>query len=210
MSTDASISTRASLLERLRDVEDHSSWQHFFETYGPLIRRLALEGRLTESEAEEVVQETVIAVAKHLPGFRYDPKVCSFKTWMLRLTRWRIIDQLRKRLPSGQSIDIPVDDDATATAVLDKLTGGKAPELEAVWDEEWEKAVMATAMERAKQRVSPEQFQMFDLYVLREMPVTAVARLLGTNVANVYLAKHRVAKLLREIVAELEKTECGL
>ena len=128
---------------------------------------------------------------------------------MLRLTRWRIIDQLRKRLPSEQLIDISSDDDATATAALDKLTGGKAPELEAVWNEEWESTVLSAAIELVKQRVSPDTFQMFDPYVQREMPVIEVARLLGTNVAKVYLAKHRLSKLLRETIAALEKTGNG-
>src|SRR5258706_1607771 len=168
---DTSIATRASLLDRLRDVEDQASWQRFFDTYWRLIHGVALKAGLTEAEAQDVVQETVISVAKHLPGFRYDPKVCSFKTWMLRMTRWRIIDQIRKRLPSGQSIDIADDDDATAMAALDQLTTGKAPELEAVWNEEWQKTLLAAAMERVKQRVSPDTFQMFDLYVLRQMPV---------------------------------------
>ena len=45
---------------------------------------------------------------------------------------------------------------------------------------------------------------------LRRMPVTKVARLLGTNVARVYLAKHRLAKLLREAIGEFEKAESGL
>lgn len=205
---DASIATRASLLDRLRDVEDQPSWQRFFDTYWRLIHGVALKAGLTEVEAQEVVQETVISVARHLPEFHYDPKVCSFKTWMLRLTRWRIIDQLRKRIPGAQPLESR--DDATALTALDELTGGKAPELEAVWNEEWEKAVLARAIERLKQRVSPDQFQMFDLYVLRQMPVTEVARLLGTNVARVYLAKHRLSKLLRETIGEFEKAESGL
>src|SRR5262245_59365796 len=184
---DASIATRASLLERLRDVEDQASWQRFFDTYWRLIHGVALKAGLTETEAQDVLQETVISVAKHLPGFRYNPKVCSFKTWMLRLTRWRIIDQLRKRLPLDQHINISDDDDATATAALSQLTGGKAPDLEAIWNEEWEKAALNVAIERVKQRVSPDTFQMFDLYVQRHMSVSEVARLLGTNVAKVYL-----------------------
>jgi RNA polymerase sigma factor (sigma-70 family) len=207
---DPSIATRASLLERLRDVEDQASWQRFFDTYARLIHGVAVKAGLTDAEAQDVLQETVISAAKHLPGFRYDPKVCSFKTWMLRLTRWRIIDQIRKRLPVEQHIAIQLEDEATATAALTSLTHGMASDLEAVWDEEWEKTLLAAAVERLKQRVSPEQFQMFDLYVLRKMPVTEVARLLGTNVAKVYLAKHRVSKLLREIIRELEKVGGGL
>ena len=86
---------------------------------------------------------------------------------MLRLTRWRIIDQLRQRLPKEQRAEISGGDEATAVAALDHLASGKAPELEALWNEEWEKTVLAAALKLMKQRVSPEQFQMFDLYVLR-------------------------------------------
>ena len=130
MNADEFIPTRRSLLSRLKNWDDQASWQRFFDTYWRLIHGVALKAGLTQTEAQDVVQETVISVAKHLPCFRYDPKVCSFKTWMLRLTRWRIIDQLRKRLPTGQRIDVLGDDDATATEALDQLTCGKAPELE--------------------------------------------------------------------------------
>src|SRR6266496_4472455 len=199
----SSIQTRPSLLNRLKTGDDAESWQEFYRVYGKLVRDFAIQAGLTDTEADEVVQETAISVARHLPEFRYDPKVCSFKTWMLRLTRWRIIDQIRKHVPGAQPIESL--DDATALATLDELTGGKAPELEAVWNEEWEKAVLARAIEQLKPRVSPDQFQMFELYVLRQMPVTEVARLLGTNVARVYLAKYRLSKLLRETIGEFEK-----
>ena len=166
--------------------------------YWPLIYRVALKAGLNDAEAQDVVQETVIAAAKHLPGFHYDPKVCSFKTWLLRLTRWRIIDQLRKRLPGGQRVELAAEDDTTATAALDRLTGGVAPGLEAVWREEWEKLVLAAALERVKQLVRPEQFQMFDLYALKGIPVDQAANLLGVSVARVYLAKHRVSILVEK------------
>src|SRR5437762_8840279 len=168
---DELIPTHWSLVARLKNWDDQESWRAFFDTYWRLIYGVALKAGLNDQEAQDIVQETVISVAKHLPGFRYDPKVCSFKTWMLRLTRWRIIDQLRKRLPAEQRIEISPDDDATAISFLDRLTNGVAPDLETAWNEEWEKAMLASAIEQVKRRVSPDQFQMFDLYVLREMPV---------------------------------------
>src|SRR5215831_11026676 len=138
-SDQSSLGTRASLLGRLKNLEDQASWQQFFDTYWQLIYRLAVKAGLTDSEAQEVVQETVITASKHLPAFRYDPKVCSFKTWLLRLARWRIIDQLRRRLPSSEVVEVLAEDDTTAGAVLDRLTGGAAPELQQLWTEEWEK-----------------------------------------------------------------------
>jgi RNA polymerase sigma-70 factor (ECF subfamily) len=203
-SDNSSLATRASLLGRLKNLEDQASWQEFFDAYWQLIHRVAVKAGLTDAEAQDVVQETVIAAAKHLPGFHYNPRVCSFKTWLLRLTRWRIIDQLRKRLPAGQRVEVTVEDDATATVLLDRLTGGVAADLEAMWSAEWEKLVLAAAIERVKPQVRPEQFQMFDLYALKGMPVSQVAGLLRVSVARVYLAKHRVGRLVK---AELKRLE---
>ncbi len=200
-----SLATRASLLGRLKDLEDQASWQEFFDTYSPLIYRLALKAGLSEVESQDVVQEVVATAARHLPGFHYDPKVCSFKTWLLRLTRWRIIDQLRKRLPTQPLPEPKFDDDQTATAILDRLVGGVAPDLESLWGSEWEKLVLAEALERVKRQVRPEQYQIFDLYALRGMAVSEVAKLLAVSVARVYLAKHRVGKLVRKEVLNLEQ-----
>src|SRR2546426_3125790 len=98
-----SLETRPSLLHRLKSGDDPQSWQEFYRTYGGLIRFFATKAGLTADEAEEVVQETAIGVARRLPEFIYDPKVCRFKTWLLNLTRWRIRDQLRRRPGGGQA-----------------------------------------------------------------------------------------------------------
>jgi DNA-directed RNA polymerase specialized sigma24 family protein len=76
-----SVSTRSTLLARLRDLADGAGWQEFFDTYWQLIYSVALKAGLTAAEAEDVVQETVIVVAKKMPTFRYDPSRDSFRGW---------------------------------------------------------------------------------------------------------------------------------
>jgi DNA-directed RNA polymerase specialized sigma24 family protein len=78
------IPTRKSLLGRLKDWDDNASWRDFFNTYWKLIYGFALQRGLTHCEAEEVVQDTVLAVAKSIQGFTYDPAKCAFKTCCLR------------------------------------------------------------------------------------------------------------------------------
>src|SRR6266852_6048825 len=92
--------TRRSLLSALKQWDDQESWRDFFNTYWKLIYSVAIKAGLSDQEAEDVVQETVISVAKKMGDFKYDPAVCSFKGWLLRITRFRIIDQLRKRQPA--------------------------------------------------------------------------------------------------------------
>src|SRR5438034_5489511 len=56
--------TRRSLVERLADWGDQVRWQEFFDTYSKLIYSAARQSGLTDTEAQEVVQETIITVAK--------------------------------------------------------------------------------------------------------------------------------------------------
>jgi RNA polymerase sigma factor (sigma-70 family) len=196
------IPTRASLLSRLKNWEDQESWQDFFDTYWKLIYNLARKAGLTDAEAQDIVQETVISVARKIEGFRYDPAVCSFKTWMLRLTRWRIINQLKKRRREnaadpfgGRASDAPDPGPEEVPVGF---------ELEAIWDQEWEKNQLDAALERVKRQVPPEQFQIFDLYCLEQWPAQKIARTLGVTVGRVYLAKHRVSRLLKKEIRKLE------
>src|ERR1043165_1135431 len=92
-----SIPTRQSLLKRLKVLENRESWQEFFETYWSLIYSTATRPGLSDSEAQDVVQETVICVARSMRNFDYDPRIGSFKAWLRKLTRWRITDHVRKR-----------------------------------------------------------------------------------------------------------------
>ncbi len=151
------LATRRSLVERLADWGDQLRWQQFFDTYSKLIYSAARRSGLTDAEAQEVVQETVITVAKNIDKLKYDPAIGSFKGWLLQITRWRIADQFRKREP-------------------------------------------------VKKQIEPKQFQIFDCYVRKEWPAQKVAARLGVNIGQVYLARHRVGRLLKKEIKALEKS----
>src|SRR5207249_11589098 len=95
--SDEFIPTRASLLGRLKNWGDQKSWQEFFDTYWKLIYSVAIKAGLSDSEAQDVVQETVLAVAKRVGEFKADPALGSFKGWLLRITQRRIADQFEIR-----------------------------------------------------------------------------------------------------------------
>jgi RNA polymerase sigma factor (sigma-70 family) len=200
---DELIPTRRSLLTRLKDWEDRDGWKEFFDTYWRLIYGVALKAGLTETEAEEVVQETVVAVAKQMPTFRYDA-AGSFKAWLLQITRRRIVDQFRKRQPWEQKAGPGSDDDASRTATAERVPAEEL-DLQPEWDEAWERNLMDAAMQRVRTRITPRQYQIFDLYVLKEWPVREVTRTLNVNAAQVYLTKHRVSGLVREELQRLER-----
>ncbi len=199
-----SLATHASLLERLKDLEDQESWQRFYNTYRKLIFSFAVQHGLSGTEAEEVVQETVITVARNLPEFRYDPQRCSFKTWLFNLTLWRIHDQLRKRRPEEASVHRkPQNTDRTST--VERVPGPESERLAALWEEKWKKDLFERALQRVKTRADEKQFQIFDLYVLQRWPARQVARSLGVSLPRVYVTKHRMARLLAQEVRRLQE-----
>jgi DNA-directed RNA polymerase specialized sigma24 family protein len=83
MHDDEFIPTRRSLLRGLKNWEDQESWRTFFDTYGRLLYRVAAKAGLTDAEAQDAVQETVIVVARKIPGFKYNPALGSFKSWLM-------------------------------------------------------------------------------------------------------------------------------
>ncbi|HXS67967.1 MAG TPA: sigma-70 family RNA polymerase sigma factor [Candidatus Polarisedimenticolia bacterium] len=198
------IPTRESLLSRLKDWEDDESWREFFGIYRKLLFGFALKAGLSEQESEEVVQETIISVAKTIKEFQYDPDRCSFKSWLRHLAQKRIADAFRRRARQP-ALKHSTHADSVRTPVVERLADPAAGNLDELWEEEWRAELLQAAIARVKAAVSGEQYQMFDFYVLKKMPVKKVADALGTSSAQVYLAKHRVSRLIKKEVARIEK-----
>jgi RNA polymerase sigma-70 factor (ECF subfamily) len=202
--TDEFIPTRQSLLSRLKDWHDEQSWKAFFETYWKLIYGVARKSGLNDAEAQDVVQETVISVAKKMPDFKYDPAVGSFKGWLMQLTRWRITDQVRKKQYEKDGKRYPREE-ALSTALMETCPDNSAVELEKIWDQEWQKNIMEIALEKAKRRVTPAQFQMFHLHVVKKIPARTVAQRLNVKLPEVYFAKYKTSAFIRKEIQHLEK-----
>jgi RNA polymerase sigma factor (sigma-70 family) len=195
--------TRNSLLTRLKNWDDSAGWQRFFDTYWRLIYSAAIKSGLSDAEAQEVVQETVISVAKKMKEFKYDPAMGSFKGWLLNLTHWRITDQIRKRARHEGCQQITGDREMGEGDIA-VLPDQQVSQLEALWDSEWQQNLMAAALERVKRKANAGQYQVFDLYAVKEWPVADVAKTLGVSKFQVYKAKSRVSALLREEIERLQ------
>lgn len=194
--------TRHSLLTRLKDWDDHEGWREFFDTYWRLIFNVARRAGLDETEARDVVQETLLGVAKKMPGFHYDPAKGSFKAWLLLNVRSRIAEHWRRRARRDRHhADLPAEN-GSETDFLHRLPDPADAGFDAVWQKEWESNLIHAALERTKAKVSARQFLMFDLATLKEAPLGKITKTLGVNVAQVYLAKHRVGKVFK---GELER-----
>jgi RNA polymerase sigma factor (sigma-70 family) len=201
---DELLPTRHSLIERLRDLDDQPSWREFFDTYWKLIYGAAIRAGLSDQEAEDVVQETVIGVARKMPEFQYQPDVCSFKGWLMHVTRCRIADRFRRRRPQNVPMSAPRPDTTAETTL--NLRDPAADVLEGIWNEEWQKNIVDVALERVRRQSNPEHYQIFHLHAVKGLGVRDVAKLTGASLPKVYVTYHRIAKLVKAEVRRLEQT----
>lgn len=204
--TDDYLPTRWSLLSRLKDVDDREGWREFFETYRDLIFAVAKKAGLTDTEAEEAVQETLITVAKKMPEFQTNPEAGSFKGWLLNTTRWKVTDQFRRRKPDQiHRQHRRPGDSLGGTGTLERLPDEEALQPEEIWDEEWKRNLFNLALRRVEQRTKAKHYQIFYLNVVKDTPGPKVADQLGVSAAQVYIVKHRLSAALKKEVRKLEK-----
>ena len=201
---DELIATRTTLLARLKDWGDDSSWQEFFDIYSQLIRNVALKSGLTRAEAEDVVQETMVAAAKHIPSFKYDRKLGSFRHWLLNMSRWRISDQFRRR--KKLTTELP-DDLADETGQLSVLVDEKTLNFDEFWESEWQKTLIEAAINKVKTSLDAEKYQIFDFLVNKQWSPEKVSKRFGISVNQVYLAKHRITELVKKEVERLKEKQ---
>ena len=187
--------TSSSMLSQLGGI-NNSGWDRFSNTYGSLIRAVARKSGLTDVEIQDVLQETTLRVFKHIHNFKSDKtKKHNFRPWLLTIVRRCIIDEIRgwdKAHKMGDSTDITEiseEDDA----------------FEAIWDEEWSRHQLTMALKQIRDSVSPKQYQIYDLYVLQEIPARELATKLKISVAQVYVAKYRVGTRVARAVNQLNK-----
>ncbi len=202
--SDDPFATRQSLLSRLKDLGDQDGWQEFFETYWRLIYAVARRAGLGDAEAQDVVQETMVVVAQQMPRFRYDPGRGSFKAWLHTVIRGRLSRHWRKarRLPSRDAAG-----NGEGVGPGEEVAMEAPPEFDALWQTEWERNLLDAALRRVQTKVSPRQFLLFSLTVIKQVPLATIRERYDASVAQIYLARHRVGRLVKAEVARLRAEE---
>jgi RNA polymerase sigma-70 factor (ECF subfamily) len=203
--TDSLLPTRQSLLTRLRDWQDQDGWREFFDTYWRLIYNVACKSGLGDLEAQEVVQATFVYLSRRMPNFRYEPARGSFKSWLRVVTRSRI-SVYRRTEKAGAFIREPLPGAADeGDAAWEQLPDPAADALDEVWQREWEQNLLSAAFRRLRSKVSSQQLLIFRLATPGDLPLTQVAKKLDVSLAQVYLARHRVGRLLKAEVQRLRR-----
>jgi RNA polymerase sigma factor (sigma-70 family) len=202
---DSFLPTRSSLLSRLKNASDAVSWQAFVDNYGRLIYKVCLRAGLQRQEAEEVVQETVAAVALQMPKFSYDRSKGSFKGWLARVTRNHIADFLTKKTrETARRVEIS-EARAEGLTETEEVTRGIGHDLDDVWESEWREHLLDRALRRVQEIVSARNIQIFQLSTVQGWSTERIAAALCVSRARIYLARHRVGRMVKREIDGMRK-----
>ena len=155
--------------------------------YYPDVLRLAMSMLDDPADADDAAQETFIAAAAGLDGFRGDSKI---KTWLFGITINTCRAQRRKRFRRNRLV-------GALRAVARIAHRPRSPEDAAVRSETNDRLRAAIAALDEKHRVPVV------LFYLHDLPVPEIARILETRPGTVYSRLHYARKQLHGMIRDV-------
>lgn len=190
--------TRASLLLKLRDPRDHEAWLEFVSHYEPVIYRLLRKTGLRDADAQDVLQELLLAVSRNIERWEVGREFGSFRGWLRRVTRNLVVSWVRRQKKQVTTSSIDLD------SLLESPPVADGPETDE-FDLELRRALFHQASEQVREEVQPQTWQAFWEVAIAGTSVTETALKLGITTGAVRVAKCRIVARLREVVAGLEQ-----
>lgn len=191
--------TDISLIDRVRLGRDNdASWHQFMDIYRPLVAHWCRRVNIKSFEIEDICQEVFTSVLMSINRFSKEKETDTFRGWLRTITRYRVIDYLRKKsheVPAMRNIDIEA-----------KVAPLTEPEELSDADNESRKVsreVLRAAVKVVLDRSDDNTWQAFIRTAVDDQNATVVAKELGMSPDAVRKAKSRVTKRLQKELGPL-------
>lgn len=183
-------STSSGLLLSLGDGENPEAWQQFWEGYSPVLKQFARRRGLQDADAQDLVQQVMLAVSRKMEGFRYAREQGRFRSWLATIA----LRALWKQRTRDQRRPVEFVD----AGRLDQLPAGPEGILE-----DLNAALNDAAMSAIQSEYSEEKWNTFVRLWIKDEPTQAVAKQIGRPPNWVYKVKHEVLKRLEQEVKRI-------
>ena len=154
---------------------------------------------LQEADAQDVTQNVLVKLAEKLRDFDYDPTK-SFRAWLKTVAQHACSDFLHGKNRPGVG-----SGDSHIGRLL--LNAEAREDLVKHLEREFDREILEEAMLRVRLRVAPQTWEAFWLTAFEGLSGAEAAGRIPMQVAQVYVAKRRVQKMLQEEVTRLEDPE---
>ena len=184
--------TRATLLERVRDSRDSDAWEEFFALYAPLLERYARAFGLSASDAQDIRDQCLAVIAKRIGTFEYDRSKGSFKGWLHRIARDKVVDAMRKPRPERPE-----------TAALLSIPDDSADPDE-TWEREWRAEHLRYALAEVRRAEDDRGRELIDLLLDEVLTANEIAERTRLTANQVYKARARLALDVGRVLRRLD------
>ncbi|MCA9310966.1 MAG: sigma-70 family RNA polymerase sigma factor [Phycisphaerales bacterium] len=187
--------TTTQLLDALRDPENQLVWEQIDGRYRSVIASFARRLGLGDVDADEVAQQTLSEFVRSYRAGQYRRSEGRLSSWILGIahnTTRRMLRQQKRHNAADVDAVEPTADEAT---------------LREVWTEERDREIFATALATLRDDSAMEDRTLlaFEFVAIRGMKAREAAALTGLSVDQVYVARSRVTRRLREAVQALTR-----
>jgi RNA polymerase sigma-70 factor (ECF subfamily) len=192
--------TRQSLIDRARDPSDQEAWQEFCDFYQPFIRFILNLNKAPSEHFDDVEQKVLIKLWKKLPEFQHNKDLGKFRTWMSKVIKNTLIDELRlqkNRQRGKEELKLEQQHRDTFNDDFDERI-----------EEEWKIFLTKKALDKVKLRFTGKAMQVFELSMKENSP-EEIATKLDLKKNTIYRLKKRVQLALREEIQALQLTYEG-
>lgn len=198
--------TSRTLLHDLGKDARSPRWEEFVARYRPMMKSfLAARYPSLAQEADDLVQETLVALLRALPDYRYAPgEQGSFHNYLTGILRNKAAMLLRRRAAESAR-------DARASAEPDPPQSRADEEAAARDEDEWRDAVLQIALRQllADDSVQERTKQVFVRVAVEGEDPASVAEAFGVSRNAVDQMKSRMMRRLRDLVATLDAAPCA-
>jgi RNA polymerase sigma-70 factor (ECF subfamily) len=189
--------TSLSLLDRAREGPSSGSWERLVDVYSPLLHGWLARLSVQPSDADDLVQEILLAISRDLSKFQHSGRNGAFRSWLRTILLNRVRDFWRS------SKYRPTAAGGTSWAErLEQLADDRS-DASREWNLEHDRHVMARLLQQVRPRFEPKTWEAFHRQVFEGQRADVVAQELGMPLNSVYVARSRVLSTLRREAAGL-------
>jgi RNA polymerase sigma-70 factor (ECF subfamily) len=192
------IDTSEDLLAQLKSDSAQAPWERFFRLYWQPVMRYGVKLGLSRTEAEDVLQETMVDLMRILPTFIYDRNK-RFRNFVLTIVHRKCLGVFRARKKEARMLAA-----VRAEHRLDDKLPASEPAAATTREALWDLSVVETLLFEMSRsgEIADQTGRIYQEYVLQNLPVQEVAERYQCSANTIYQIKHRTQRKLQERLRE--------
>ena len=198
--------TRSSVLRAVADTGNEAAWGRFFDLYAGFVFAVARGKGLSAEDADDVVQGVFVDLTRKMPAFDYDREKGRFRSYLLKLVNWRVVDKLKSGKREADLMTVYQKRRAISDVSADSAADAA--------EREWQSNALNVALDRLRAEVRPDHFAVFVESTVEGLDTETVMRLHGLSRDNLYQIRNRLTARLKPLVAavlkELDEGRVGI